>query len=1249
MKKHVFKKAISVLLALFLCVSPLSGCVGQTPTTPTEPPETNETAMQLLGFESYEEVTGTKIAVGNMLGEMEINTDKAYITQGDASMKVAVQGDYSKPNQHPYFKLDFLNTTCATCDFTEFKSISVDVYNATDAELHIKLNLNVGQQDGNNISTSKTQYTLAPNVWTTCTYDLSLMAGFPIYDFSSVRYMTVEFMEHKQNREDVPNALYFDNLVGNYWAEGEEPETITYDFYEGIDFETAGKELAFYGQGQVQDAEIERIAYADAGVTAPANGGSYALKVSHTSNCWPCFRVDFGKTLTAGTTITFDVYGNYDYEAAADVNKYVKLELSADSKKIAKTADPNQVVWTLVETWKGALITLTADSDHVDFFYNVADGQHGEVPSWILLDNFKAKEPEVRPDPVGDFIEGIGFETEGNELFFSGTGAIQDATIDRVTYEDAGVTAPANGGSYALKLSHGSHCWPSFRVDFGKTLKAGTTITFDFYSNYDYEAAAGVNKYVKLELSADSKKIAKSSDPNQVVWTLVETWKGALITLTADSDHVEFFYNVADGQHGEPSSWILLDNFKAVEPVVKPDPVGDFIEGIDFETEGNELFFSGTGAIQDATIDRVTYEDAGVNAPANGGSYALKLSHNSHGYPTFRINFGKTLKAGTVIIFDAYGDFDFEVAADNNKYMKIELSGDSRNNAAGSNSEAPNMIVWMLVNTWSKDQTITLTADCSYVDLFYNVAEVAGEGTETASYILLDNFKAVEPEVKPDPVGDITGGFGFEADGNELYFAGTGTPQDIAIGRVTYADAGVTAPANGGSYALKVSHTSNCWPNFRVNFGKTLKAGTTITFDFYSNYDYEAAAGVNKYVKLELTGDSKNFATSEDPKQVVWTLVETWRVATITLTADSDHLDLFYNVADGQHGEPSCWILLDNVKAVEPLYITEGFDFESSDDVNAFSGTGTPQDIAIGSVSYADANVSAPTNGGSYALKVSHTSNCWPNFRVNFGKTLKAGTVITFDFYSNYDYEAAAGVNKYVKLELTGDSKNFAKSEDSNQVVWTLVGTWKVATITLTADSDHLDLFYNVADGQHGDVPSWILLDNVKATEPVDFSKGVDFEAEENELLFAGLTQGTAIDRVTYADAGVTAPTNGGSYALKISHTSDCWPNFRVNFGKTLKAGTVITFDFYSNYDYEAAAGVNKYVKLELTGDSKNFAKSEDPKQVVWTLVENWRVATITLTADSDHLDLFYNVADGQHGNVPSWILLDNVKAVEPN
>ena len=1340
-------------------------------------------------------------------------------------------------------------------------------------------------------------------------------------------------------------------LFGVLHIQAAESLAFTGDFEAGVGFEDAGDIVQFTEMGSGQDATIERVSYADAGVTAPANGGSYALKLSHANHCWPTFRVNFGKALKAGTTVTFDFYGNYDYVAPEGGYKYVKLELAGNSKSFATSENPSQVVWTLAETWTKATITLTAETDYVDFMYNVADGTHGNVASWILLDNFKAAEHLVF---TGDFETGVGLEDAGDILQFVGQNSGHDATIERATYATTGVTAPANGGSYVLKVSHENDCWPTFRVNFNETLPANTMVTFDIYGNYDSQNSG---KYMKLELTGDSKNYALSEDPNQVVWTLAETWAKATITLTAATDHVDFMYNVADGQHGNVASWMLLDNFKAE----RLEFTGDFEVGVGLEDAGDFVQFTKMGSGQDATIRRVSYTTVNVTAPANSGSYALKVSHENHCWPTFRVNFGKTLEAGTTVTFNVYGNYTSDAS---DKYMKLELYGDSKNSATSAD---PNQVVWTQVDTWAT-ATVTLTADSDYIDFMYNVAD--GTHGDNSSWMLLDNFKATMPNT---PVGDILVGYGFEVDGNQWYFEGIDGNQAAILERVSYADAGISG--NGGSYALKASHANNCWPKFRLNFGKTLKPGTTVTFDIYGNYTSDASG---KYMKLELAGDSKNYAQSADPNQVVWTLVETWQTATITLTAAADHVDFMYNVADGKHGESlSSWMLLDNFKATEPvpvgdiwegygfevdgnqwyfdalggdhadrdatfavvsyanagidapqnggsnvlrlthesnkyptfrlyfsekLYagtvitfdaytrdtsnasnntisvfeyvsggdateeyfcnswnklsivlksdcgyidlfctidrhnrsgsanaevyldnfkavkiepvgdILEGYGFEKYGNAGYYTGLGmanrdatiervayneldisapanggsyalklsNPSDryptfrinfgktlhagaeitfdvylnvkgasqnipskfefigdsgsgdatnsfdsgvwverrisltsdadhidlfwninnnglvepftseiyldniiasdplapvgnILVGygfevvgndryfvgkdstnveSVTYADAKVTAPANSGASVLKLSHTSSSWPNFRINFGRTLRAGTIITFDIYGNYNYTAPAGVNKYMKLELAEGSKNFATSADPSQVVWTNVETWQTATITLTAESDYVDLFYNVADGQHGDNSSWLLLDNIKAVQPpvgdiMCSDGGYSFEVDGNELYFTGVgvPQDISIERASYADDEVTAPANGGESVLKVSHTSNCWPNFRLNFGKTLKAGTIITFDFYGNYTSDAS---EKYMKLELTGNSKQYAQSADPNQVVWTLVETWKTATITLTAEADHVDLFYNVADGKHGDVASYILIDNVKAHDP-
>ena len=1068
--------------------------------------------------------------------------------------------------------------------------------------INIATNLSAASLNGNSISNvNLSQYPVlgfsganadsSGNLVISLTYDKEFVSGqfYALYADSSITLSDGTVIALGKD--------YYFSYNGS-WDMAEK----TGDILSGLDFENSGNELHFAGTGEGKNATIERVSYADVNVAAPANGGSYALKVSHASNCWPNFRVNFGKTLKAGTTITFDVYGNYDYEAAEGVTKYMKLELTADSKSFATSADPNQIVWTVVETWRtGLTITLTADSDHVDFFYNVADGNHGDVSSWLLMDNFKAV-------PVGDFTEGVDFETSGNELYFTGTGTAQDATIERVSYADANVTAPENGGSYALKLSHASDCWPHFRVNFGKTFKAGTTITFDVYGNYDYAAAEGVTKYMKLEIV--SKEFATSADSNQVVWTVVETWMTATVTLTAASDHIDFMYNVADGQHGNPSSWMLMDNFKASEPV----PVGDIWEGYGFEVEGNQWYFDAVGgdyADRDATFEAVSYTNAGIAAPQNGGEYALRLTHESNQWPTFRLNFSETLSAGTVITFDAY---------------TVDTSNTSKNTISVfeyvSGGDATEEYFY---NSWNK-LSIVLKSDCDYVDLFSNMDRRNESGSANIE-VYLDNFKAV----KIDPVGDILEGYGFEKYGNAGYFTGLGMAnRDATIERVAYNELDISAPANGDSYALKLSNPSDRYPTFRIDFGKTLHAGSQITFDVYAKVN-----GASKDVpcRFGFNGDGgSNTAINEF-------ICGVWVNKTITLQTTTDHVDLFWSVDHSNLVEPfSSEIYLDNVIAHDPEApvgnILEGYGFEVDGNERFFGGVS-------GTNAWRDANFEVVSFDGDKALKLTCVASQWPTFRFDFGRTLRAGTVITFDAYT----DDTSGIRETVSVF------EYVSGGDATKQYYH--GSWNTQTITLTTDCSYIDLVCTMDRWNETTASNFaVYIDNVKAVQPpvgdiMCSDGGYSFEVDGNELYFTGVgvPQDISIERASYADDEVTAPANGGESALKVSHTSNCWPNFRLNFDETLKAGTIITFDFYGNYTSDAS---EKYMKLELTVDSKSFATTADPNQVVWTLVETWNTATITLTAEADHVDLFYNVADSKHGEVASYILIDNVRAHTP-
>ena len=1189
------------------------GVEDPTPST-TEPTEIELPADPenlLLGFDSYKNFTGARIAIGNSLGRMELNKDAAYITQGAASLKVMPQGDYSKSGAYPYLKLDFLDSTCATNNFSNFKSISFDVYNPQSEALQIKVGLVVGTDPNSYLSTIKETLTLQPEGWTECVYDLSVMAGYAFYDLANVRYMTFEFMQYKQSKTDVPNTLYLDNLRGNAYPEGEGVSPAVYDFNDGLDFEKRGDEYLFTGQGNIRnDAVIDRVAYGPQTVSAPVDGGSYALRLSHSSYYWPAFRIHFGETLTADTEITFWAYA-----------RITGGESLYDQSIFEFTSGGEATEQFACGQWKQLKITLTEDAEYIDLYWNFdrANITSDTASAEVYIDNIAAPNPE----PYGDFVEGIDFEQVGNAELFTGQGnASTDAVIKRYTYATVGITAAENGGTYVLKLSNANSNTPTFRMNFGEELPAGTVISFMVYGK-------GSSTRDKCTLSASGATVGSFN---------CGSWTQLNITLSQAASYADFSWSCKRLNLFTGKADLYLDNMKATLPAVTPE--GSFLEGVDFEVAGNTGLFTGQGVSQDAVIRRVAYSNISVPALAEGGSYALKLSHTSNYWPTFRICFGEEFPAGTVITFWAYGVINGESLYNQSIF---EFSTDS----PGGSGEAT---AQFQCDRWT-ELSITLTDAAEYIDLYWNIDRAQIQSAKASGEVYLDNFQAIKPVTVS---GNILDGYGFEIAGNELNFAGIGASQDAAIQRTTYADAGVTALANAGSYALKLSHTSHYYPTFQMNFGKALEAGTTVTFDVYGSFDGWASGND---MNIEFTGDSGS-------GQVVYMLPEAWFTATIVLNKDCDHLQFFWNIErnNGISGDVASYILIDNVKAVLPGTEPEptepettepettqptpagsfrdGVDFEQAQDAAFFGpvgGNNAWRDATLAVVSYADAGVSAPENGGATGLKLTSTNSYWPTLRISFGETLPAGTVITFDAYTRDITNA--GVSTVTIFEYVSGGE---------ATVQYYYGSWNKQSITLASDCDHLDLVCTLDRWEKTSAVTnvEVYLDNFDTEVPnVSLSNGLGFENETDATYLSGIggsyeQRDATFTRVSYGEAGTAAPENGGSYALKLSHTSHYYPTFQLNFGKTLKAGTTVTFQVYGSFDGWTSG---KDMNIEFTGDSGSG-------QVVYMIPETWFTATIQLSSDCDHLQFFWNIErnNGVSGDVASYILIDNIKATEP-
>ena len=116
----------------------------------------------------------------------------------------------------------------------------------------------------------------------------------------------------------------------------------------------------------------------------------------------------------------------------------------------------------------------------------------------------------------------------------------------------------------------------------------------------------------------------------------------------------------------------------------------------------------------------------------------LKLTCASSQWPVFRINFGTTFKAGTIIDFRAYTT-DISNADKSGSVSLFEgMPGESYlvySQGSDATAQYP-------YNTWT-DLSIVLAEDRDYVDLVCNMDRSNDSITCTNIEVYMDNFKAV--------------------------------------------------------------------------------------------------------------------------------------------------------------------------------------------------------------------------------------------------------------------------------------------------------------------------------------------------------------------------------------------------------------------------------------------------------------------------------------------------------------------------
>lgn len=186
------------------------------------------------GFNSYE--AARDYTYEGWFGKAEMNFDKQYISEGEASLKVYPLGNYvDMPTNYPFVGINAFGKDVFIRDFSGFKSILLDIYNPNDIDVVIGINL---ETMSDVISATDIEYyTLKAKSWNTCEYDFS--NGGAKYAFNGLKDIYSVLITFANIRDDFSTdgyPLYLDNLRG---VKGDTPKVSVQKDADGtfLDFE----------------------------------------------------------------------------------------------------------------------------------------------------------------------------------------------------------------------------------------------------------------------------------------------------------------------------------------------------------------------------------------------------------------------------------------------------------------------------------------------------------------------------------------------------------------------------------------------------------------------------------------------------------------------------------------------------------------------------------------------------------------------------------------------------------------------------------------------------------------------------------------------------------------------------------------------------------------------------------------------------------------------------------------------------
>ena len=554
-----------------------------------------------------------------------------------------------------------------------------------------------------------------------------------------------------------------------------------------------------------------------------------------------------------------------------------------------------------------------------------------------------------------------------------------------------------------------------------------------------------------------------------------------------------------------------------VEVFPKTSEIAKGVDLLDFEHESQLGPITTPNDNNRVIIQRVNYGDTDVVPLQGMGDYALKLTPTVNRWPQFHIVLDRKIRA--LVVFDYY----IESA------ISGEYAWNCKNPYTGQGLGELDHFENEYQNTWYRaSHAFDFEADEIWLWLYLTHSDV------TQVNIYIDNFRIIDLDSAHMP--DV---MDFE-DGSHLGFLDThdgGNAVDIEW--YAYSEADIPALSGAGDYALKLTPTLNPWPEVYFLLNHTYPAGARIEFDFYIESPYEGAFAWNyKNPNIEKgMGELDEFGSDN----------KSWLHAAHRLPFASDEIWIWLYM-DGYSDVTRVNIYIDNFRII---YDEDSFDFEQDSQLYCIDTPSDGNRVIIDRVKYSEAGITPVRDSGEYVAMFTPTQNPWPEMHFLLTKTYPAGSRIEFDYY----IEGEGGIFAWnFKDPSTGAGLGELDSFSNNSN-----NAWYRAYHTFSFGFDEIWIWlcmYGYSDVTEVN----IYIDNLRIREPAELT----FEDASQMSLISTTDDDNRviINRLTYSQAGISAPQGGGQYVARFTPTVNPFPEIHFLLSERYPAGTRIEFDY---------------------------------------------------------------------------------------